>query len=160
MNKRRKIALGSVITCVILLVVSFVWFISVIHHTDHEKQQRSLQSDQAVVIMFYSHTCPDCKEVASVVNRSYWEGEFKDNYLNIGNGKEHSAVFVDYKNEKDQALFSQYHIESTPTFIVVKNGEVQQLAEKNGVPVMKYGGKNPKQIKRLYTDLSIDPNLN
>lgn len=43
---------------------------------------------------------------------------------------------------------------------VVKNGEVQQLAEKNGVPVMKYSGKNPKQIKRLYIDLSIDPSLN
>lgn len=159
LNKKRKLALASVGIFILGLVGLATWSINVIHHTDYEKQEQAFNSDQPVVVMFYSHTCPDCRKVASTVNKAAVEGTIKTNYLNADKAEEHAVVFVDLKDTKDRALFSKYHVSSTPTFMLIKHGEVQPLATKNGLPVMQYSGTTASQIEKVYTDLSIDPGI-
>ncbi len=72
-----------------------------------------MQSTLPVLIDFYADWCGPCKMMAPVVERmaTEYDGRLKVGKINVDN---------------DPELAQKYKVVSIPTFVVVKNGEVQE----------------------------------
>ena len=72
-----------------------------------------VQSELPVLIDFYADWCGPCKMMGPVVDRmaTDYEGRLKVGKINVDN---------------DPELAQKYKVVSIPTFVIVKNGEVQE----------------------------------
>lgn len=81
------------------------------HFTDKDYDKEVLQSSLPVMVDFYAEWCGPCKQMAPIVDELAKEYEGK---VKIG------KVDVDSNPETP----GKYGVQSIPTFILLKNGEV------------------------------------
>ena len=120
-----------------------------------------MASNEPVVVVFYSKTCPDCKRIALTVNRSAISGRITGEIRNLtgDSSKKHQVMFLEYQNKHDRELFTKYNVSKTPTFMVLKQGQSQVIKNANGILSYQYSGNNVKEIKNIYHNLQVDPLL-
>ena len=75
--------------------------------------KKVLKSKKPVIVKVYAPWCGACKSVGPIFNDL--EKEMAD-----------QAVFASLSADDNQAIMTQYTIEALPTFIIFKNGKVQE----------------------------------
>lgn len=157
-QRRRRITLGIIAVLIIGSTLFGFQFFHSYRRTSTADQTKLMNSNEPAVVMFYSKTCKDCKHVAATVHKNDYQSKLADNVVGIGNASDyrHTAVYVELQNSHDKQLFEQYHVTSTPTFMVFKNGQPQPIQMVNGLPVYQYSGTNKVKIQQLYKKLSLD----
>lgn len=97
--------------------------------------QRTLsrKTSRRIVLLFYRPGCRYCQQIKRQVNRN--EAQVKS-----GRQKE-TGVFLKVRttNPANTRVLDRYQVESTPTFMVIKNGQV----------LKQYSGTNPAKIDQL-----------
>ena len=76
--------------------------------------EQATKHNQLVVIDFYNDNCPPCETVAPM----FQELSDSDEFAN-------KVVFVKVKVDDHPVIVNQYSITGWPTFLFVKNGQVQ-----------------------------------
>lgn len=152
---RRRIITFSVLTvATILLITGF----STLHRSSTKTQQAALKSNEPVVVMYYSKTCPDCKKVAIDVHKNAWE--VTATRATIGklmpSPYRHKNLYLQWQNNEDKKLFKQNNVNSVPTFMVYRNGKPQSIANANGIDIYQYSGTNKQVIANIYHYLQIN----
>ena len=97
--------------------------------------QRTLsrKTSRRIVLLFYRPGCRYCQQIKRQVNRN--EAQVKSSRQ-----KETGAFFkVRTTNPANIRVLDRYQVESTPTFMVIKNGQV----------LNQYSGTNPAKIDQL-----------
>lgn len=157
---QRKLIINSSIAILVLILVLWGWIhVTHLHRTSTSQQQAMMASNEPVVVMFYSKTCPDCHKVAFTANKSSKQGELDAMLKNVAgdSSKQHKVMFVEYQNKDDQKLFDKYNVTQTPTFMILRNGQPQVIKNENGVPSYQYAGNNKTQVKAIYRNLQAIP---
>lgn len=157
-QRRRRITLGIIAVLIIGSALFGFHFFHSYRRTSTADQTKLMNSNEPAVVMFYSRTCKDCKHVAATVHKNDYQSKLADNVVGIGNASNyrHTAVYIELQNSHDKQLFEQYHVTSTPTFMIFKNGQPQPIQTVNGLPVYQYSGTNKAKIQQLYQKLSLD----
>lgn len=160
---QRKIIFWAVAIVLVIALLGFGYgWVHHEHRTSTAKQQAMMNSNEPVVVMFYSKTCSHCKKVAFTANKNSVMGQIDSWVGSImtdpNSAHQHKVMFVEYQNKTDQKTFSKYGVTETPTFMVLKNGQPQQISTVNGTPVYKYSGTDKDQIKNLYHTLQTGSN--
>lgn len=159
---RRRLIINGVIAFIIIACVIYGWIWATHYHRTSTSQQQTLMaSNEPVVVVFYSKTCPDCKRIALTVNRSAISGRITGEIRNLtgDSSKKHQVMFLEYQNKHDRELFTKYNVSKTPTFMVLKQGQSQVIKNTNGILSYQYSGNNVKKIKNIYHNLQVDPLL-
>lgn len=97
--------------------------------------QRTLsrKTSRRIVLLFYRPGCRYCQQIKRQVNRN--EAQVKSSRQ-----KETGAFLkVRTTNPANTRVLDRYQVESTPTFMVIKNGQV----------LKQYSGTNPAKIDQL-----------
>lgn len=97
--------------------------------------QRTLsrKTSRRMVLLFYRPSCRYCQQIKRQVNRN--EAQVKSSRQ-----KETGAFLkVRTTNPANIRVLDRYQVESTPTFMVIKNGQV----------LNQYSGTNPAKIDQL-----------
>lgn len=97
--------------------------------------QRTLsrKTSRRIVLLFYRPGCRYCQQIKRQVNRN-------EAQVNSSRQKE-TGVFLKVRttNPANTRVLDRYQVESTPTFMVIKNGQV----------LKQYNGTNPAKIDQL-----------
>lgn len=134
----------------IFLVAIFAASMSMFHYhrTSTSDQNKLFNSNEPIVVMFYSSTCKDCQSVESYVTKTA-------RLSKINSQVKHGVMFIQLQNKHDQKSFKKYKITSTPTFMVMKKGVPQAISNHNGVKIYRYAGTDQGKIKQIYTQLRL-----
>ena len=140
LHRRRVITFSVLTVAVMLLITGFLYGIGVLHRSSTKTQQAALKSNEPVVVMYYSKTCPYCKKVAFDVHKNAWEVTV--NQATIGklmpSPYRHKNLYLQWQNNEDKKLFKQNNVNSVPTFMVYRNGKPQPIANANGIDIYQY----------------------
>lgn len=97
--------------------------------------QRTLsrKTSRRIVLLFYRPGCRYCQQIKRQVNRN--EAQVKSSR------QKETGVFLKVRttNPANTRVLDRYQVESTPTFMVIKNGQVLE----------QYSGTNPAKIDQL-----------
>lgn len=97
--------------------------------------QRTLsrKTSRRIVLLFYRPGCRYCQQIKRQVNRN--EAQVKSSR------QKETGVFLKVRttNPANTRVLDRYQVESTPTFMVIKNGQV----------LKQYSGTNPAKIDQL-----------
>lgn len=97
--------------------------------------QRTLsrKTSRRIVLLFYRPGCRYCQQIKRQVNRN-------EAQVNASRQKE-TGVFLKVRttNPANTRVLDRYQVESTPTFMVIKNGQV----------LKQYSGTNQAKIDQL-----------
>lgn len=97
--------------------------------------QRTLsrKTSRRIVLLFYRPGCRYCQQIKRQVNRN-------EDQVKSSRQKETGAFLkVRTTNPANTRVLDRYQVESTPTFMVIKNGQV----------LKQYSGTNPAKIDQL-----------
>ena len=100
--------------------------------SDAEFEQRVLKSDKPVMVDFWAPWCPPCRAIAPIVETL--AGEY--------DGK---VVIAKVNTDEDPRYMVQYGIQSIPTMLFFKNGEM----------VKRLQGAAPKRILKDAIDEAL-----
>ncbi|MBS1013835.1 thioredoxin family protein [Levilactobacillus brevis] len=143
--KKRRLKRWQVVTLIAgsVIVMGFLTGILVRNRVENEAYvesspvtiQRTLsrKTSRRIVLLFYRPGCRYCQQIKRQVNRN-------EAQLNSSRQKE-TGVFLKVRttNPANIRVLDRYQVESTPTFIVIKNGQV----------LKQYSGTNPTKIDQL-----------
>ena len=97
--------------------------------------QRTLsrKTSRRIVLLFYRPGCRYCQQIKRQVNRN--EAQVKSSR------QKETGVFLKVRttNPANTRVLDRYQVESTPIFMVIKNGQV----------LKQYSGTNPAKIDQL-----------
>lgn len=97
--------------------------------------QRTLsrKTSRRIVLLFYRPGCRYCQQIKRQVNRN--EAQVKSSR------QKETGVFLKVRttNPANTRVLDRYQVESTPTFMVIKNGQA----------LKQYSGTNPAKIDQL-----------
>lgn len=97
--------------------------------------QRTLsrKTSRRIVLLFYRPGCRYCQQIKRQVNRN--EAQVKSSR------QKETGVFLKVRttNPANTRVLDRYQVESTPTFMVIKKGQV----------LKQYSGTNPAKIDQL-----------
>lgn len=97
--------------------------------------QRTLsrKTSRRMVLLFYRPSCRYCQQIKRQVNRN--EAQVKSSR------QKETGVFLKVRttNPANTRVLDRYQVESTPTFMVIKKGQV----------LKQYSGTNPAKIDQL-----------
>lgn len=97
--------------------------------------QRTLsrKTSRRIVLLFYRPSCRYCQQIKRQVNRN--EAQVKSSR------QKETGVFLKVRttNPANTRVLDRYQVESTPTFMVIKKGQVLE----------QYSGTNPAKIDQL-----------
>lgn len=156
---RRRLIINLVIVAIILALLIYGWaWVTHYHRTSSARQQELLTSNEPTVVMFYSKTCPACRQVAFTANRAALSGKVSGELRSLTGdpSKKHQVMFVEYQNKQDEKLFAKYNVTRKPTLMVLKQGQPQVIGNKNGLPVYQYVGNGKSEVKDIYHNLQVN----
>lgn len=143
--KKRRLKRWQVVTVIAgsVIVMGFLTGILVKNRVENKAYvesspvtiQRTLsrKTSRRMVLLFYRPSCRYCQQIKRQVNRN--EAQVKSSRQ-----KETGAFFkVRTTNPANIRVLDRYQVESTPTFMVIKNGQV----------LKQYSGTNPAKIDQL-----------
>lgn len=143
--KKRRLKRWQVVTVIAgsVIVMGFLTGILVKNRVENKAYvesspvtiQRTLsrKTSRRMVLLFYRPSCRYCQQIKRQVNRN--EAQVKSSRQ-----KETGAFLkVRTTNPANIRVLDRYQVESTPTFMVIKNGQV----------LKQYSGTNPAKIDQL-----------
>lgn len=143
--KKRRLKRWQVVTLIAgsVIVMGFLTGILVRNRVENKAYvesspvtiQRTLsrKNSRRIVLLFYRPSCRYCQQIKRQVNRN-------EAQVNSSRQKE-TGVFLKVRttNPANIRVLDRYQVESTPTFMVIKNGQV----------LKQYSGTNPTKIDQL-----------
>lgn len=143
--KKSRLKRWQVVTLIAgsVIVMGFLTGILVRNRAENKKYvesspvtiQRTLsrKTSRRIVLLFYRPGCRYCQQIKRQVNRN-------EAQVNSSRQKE-TNVFLKVRttNPANTRVLDRYQVESTPTFMVIKNGQV----------LTQYSGTNPAKIDQL-----------
>lgn len=143
--KKRRLKRWQVVTLIAgsLIVMGFLTGILVRNRVENKEYvesspvtiQRTLsrKTSRRIVLLFYRPGCRYCQQIKRQVNRN--EAQVKSSR------QKETGVFLKVRttNPANTRVLDRYQVESTPTFMVIKNGQV----------LKQYSGTNPAKIDQL-----------
>ncbi|MHA6973601.1 thioredoxin family protein [Levilactobacillus brevis] len=143
--KKRRLKRWQVVTLIAgsVIVMGFLTGILVKNRVENKEYvesspvtiQRTLsrKNSRRIVLLFYRPGCRYCQQIKRQVNRN-------EAQVNSSRQKKPS-VFLKIRttNPANIRVLDRYQVESTPTFMVIKNGQV----------LNQYSGTNPTKIDQL-----------
>ncbi|MBS0948632.1 thioredoxin family protein [Levilactobacillus brevis] len=143
--KKRRLKRWQVVTLIAgsVIVMGFLTGILVRNRVENKAYvesspvtiQRTLsrKNSRRIVLLFYRPSCRYCQQIKRQVNRN-------EDQVNSSRQKE-TGVFLKVRttNPANIRVLDRYQVESTPTFMVIKNGQV----------LKQYSGTNPTKIDQL-----------
>ncbi|WP_086989579.1 thioredoxin family protein [Levilactobacillus brevis] len=143
--KKRRLKRWQVVTLIAgsVIVMGFLTGILVRNRVENKEYvesspvtiQRTLsrKTSRRIVLLFYRPGCRYCQQIKRQVNRN-------EAQVNSSRQKE-TGVFLKVRttNPANTRVLDRYQVESTPTFMVIKNGQV----------LKQYSGTNPAKIDQL-----------
>lgn len=143
--KKRRLKRWQVVTVIAgsVIVMGFMAGILVKNRVENKAYvesspvtiQRTLsrKNSRRIVLLFYRPSCRYCQQIKRQVNRN-------EAQANSSRQKE-TGVFLKVRttNPANIRVLDRYQVESTPTFMVIKNGQV----------LTQYSGTNPTKIDQL-----------
>jgi len=143
--KKRRLKRWQVVTLIAgsVIVMGFLTGILVRNRAENKKYvesspvtiQRTLsrKTSRRIVLLFYRPGCRYCQQIKRQVNRN--EAQVKSSR------QKETGVFLKVRttNPANTRVLDRYQVESTPTFMVIKNGQV----------LKQYSGTNPAKIDQL-----------
>lgn len=143
--KKRRLKRWQVVTVIAgsVIVMGFLTGILVRNRVENKAYvesspvtiQRTLsrKNSRRIVLLFYRPSCRYCQQIKRQVNRN-------EDQVNSSRQKE-TGVFLKVRttNPANIRVLDRYQVESTPTFMVIKNGQV----------LKQYSGTNPTKIDQL-----------
>lgn len=143
--KKRRLKRWQVVTVIAgsVIVMGFLTGILVKNRVENKAYvesspvtiQRTLsrKTSRRMVLLFYRPSCRYCQQIKRQVNRN--EAQVKSSR------QKETGVFLKVRttNPANTRVLDRYQVESTPTFMVIKNGQV----------LKQYSGTNPAKIDQL-----------
>ena len=143
--KKRRLKRWQVVTLIAgsVIVMEFLTGILVRNRAENKEYvesspvtiQRTLsrKTSRRIVLLFYRPSCRYCQQIKRQVNRN-------EAQVNASRQKK-TGVFLKIRttNPANTRVLDRYQVESTPTFMVIKNGQV----------LKQYSGTNPAKIDQL-----------
>lgn len=143
--KKRRLKRWQVVTVIAgsVIVMGFLTGILVKNRVENKAYvesspvtiQRTLsrKTSRRIVLLFYRPGCRYCQQIKRQVNRN--EVQVKSSR------QKETGVFLKVRttNPANTRVLDRYQVESTPTFMVIKNGQV----------LKQYSGTNPAKIDQL-----------
>lgn len=143
--KKRRLKRWQVVTVIAgsVIVMGFLTGILVKNRVENKEYvesspvtiQRTLsrKTSRRIVLLFYRPGCRYCQQIKRQVNRN--EAQVKSSR------QKETGVFLKVRttNPANTRVLDRYQVESTPTFMVIKNGQV----------LKQYSGTNPAKIDQL-----------
>ena len=143
--KKRRLKRWQVVTLIAgsVIVMGFLTGILVRNRVENKEYvesspvtiQRTLsrKTRRRIVLLFYRPGCRYCQQIKRQVNRN--EAQVKSSR------QKETGVFLKVRttNPANTRVLDRYQVESTPTFMVIKNGQV----------LKQYSGTNPAKIDQL-----------
>lgn len=143
--KKRRLKRWQVVTVIAgsVIVMGFLTGILVRNRVENKEYvesspvtiQRTLsrKTSRRIVLLFYRPGCRYCQQIKRQVNRN--EAQVKSSR------QKETGVFLKVRttNPANTRVLDRYQVESTPTFMVIKNGQV----------LKQYSGTNPAKIDQL-----------
>lgn len=143
--KKRRLKRWQVVTLIAgsVIVMGFLTGILVRNRVENKEYvesspvtiQRTLsrKTSRRIVLLFYRPGCRYCQQIKRQVNRN--EDQVKSSR------QKETGVFLKVRttNPANTRVLDRYQVESTPTFMVIKNGQV----------LKQYSGTNPAKIDQL-----------
>lgn len=143
--KKRRLKRWQVVTWIAgsVIVMGFLTGILVRNRVENKEYvesspltiQRTLsrKTSRRIVLLFYRPGCRYCQQIKRQVNRN--EAQVKSSR------QKETGVFLKVRttNPANTRVLDRYQVESTPTFMVIKNGQV----------LKQYSGTNPAKIDQL-----------
>ena len=143
--KKRRLKRWQVVTLIAgsVIVMGFLTGILVRNRAENKEYvesspvtiQRTLsrKTSRRIVLLFYRPGCRYCQQIKRQVNRN--EAQVKSSR------QKETGVFLKVRttNPANTRVLDRYQVESTPTFMVIKNGQV----------LKQYSGTNPAKIDQL-----------
>ncbi|ARN93955.1 hypothetical protein AZI11_13550 (plasmid) [Levilactobacillus brevis] len=143
--KKRRLKRWQVVTLIAgsVIVMGFLTGILVRNRVENKEYvesspvtiQRTLsrKTSRRIVLLFYRPGCRYCQQIKRQVNRN-------EAQVNSSRQKK-TNVFLKVRttNPANTRVLDRYQVESTPTFMVIKNGQV----------LKQYSGTNPAKIDQL-----------
>lgn len=143
--KKRRLKRWQVVTLIAgsVIVMGFLTGILVKNRVENKAYvesspvtiQRTLsrKTSRRIVLLFYRPGCRYCQQIKRQVNRN--EAQVKSSR------QKETGVFLKVRttNPANTRVLDRYQVESTPTFMVIKNGQV----------LKQYSGTNPAKIDQL-----------
>lgn len=143
--KKSRLKRWQVVTLIAgsVIVMGFLTGILVRNRAENKKYvesspvtiQRTLsrKTSRRIVLLFYRPGCRYCQQIKRQVNRN--EAQVKSSR------QKETGVFLKVRttNPANTRVLDRYQVESTPTFMVIKNGQV----------LKQYSGTNPAKIDQL-----------
>lgn len=159
---QRRLIINTIIAVIILFLALYGWiWITHYHRTPTSRQQALLTSNEPVVVMFYSKSCPDCRKIAATVNRSVISGQATNEIRSLAgdSSKKHQVMFIEYQNKHDRILFDRYNVTKKPTLMVLRQGQPQLIENNNSSLIYQYVSNDKRQVKAIYYNLQMAPLL-
>ncbi|AWP47691.1 hypothetical protein CCS05_12245 (plasmid) [Levilactobacillus brevis] len=143
--KKRRLKRWQVVTVIAgsVIVMGFLTGILVKNRVENKAYvesspvtiQRTLsrKTSRRIVLLFYRPGCRYCQQIKRQVNRN--EAQVKSSR------QKETGVFLKVRttNPANIRVLDRYQVESTPTFMVIKKGQV----------LKQYSGTNPAKIDQL-----------
>ncbi|RDF13017.1 thioredoxin [Levilactobacillus brevis] len=143
--KKRRLKRWQVVTVIAgsVIVMGFLTGILVKNRVENKAYvesspvtiQRTLsrKTSRRIVLLFYRPGCRYCQQIKRQVNRN--EAQVKSSR------QKETGVFLKVRttNPANTRVLDRYQVESTPTFMVIKKGQV----------LKQYSGTNPAKIDQL-----------
>lgn len=143
--KKRRLKRWQVVTLIAgsVIVMGFLTGVLVRNRVENKEYvesspvtiQRTLsrKTSRRIVLLFYRPGCRYCQQIKRQVNRN--EAQVKSSR------QKETGVFLKVRttNPANTRVLDRYQVESTPTFMVIKNGQV----------LKQYSGTNPAKIDQL-----------
>lgn len=143
--KKRRLKRWQVVTVIAgsVIVMGFLTGILVKNRVENKAYvesspvtiQRTLsrKTSRRIVLLFYRPSCRYCQQIKRQVNRN--EAQVKSSR------QKETGVFLKVRttNPANTRVLDRYQVESTPTFMVIKKGQV----------LKQYSGTNPAKIDQL-----------
>lgn len=106
-----------------------------VHITSNSQFKSLLSSNTYVLVDMTASWCGPCRTIAPVFEQ-----------LSTANSKDGQFAFVKVDVDEQPDIAQEYGISAMPTFLLIKNGEVEQSVR----------GANPPAIKALVSKASAD----
>ncbi len=86
--------------------------VGIVHVNDSNFEEIVLNSDQPVILEFFSNSCPPCLTMIPTM-------------INIAkNNKDIKVVSVNASEKESERVVKEYNIQAYPTILIIKNGKV------------------------------------